>query len=376
MLQMCVEAAHETNGTAAISTRRMAREDCGVRAIRTLKSTSCYMIGAAFRLLALTRPCAVRWTFVPSIAMHYVAWRALCAFLSLMVLLQCFLLFTADGGGYDGPRHHRGRPVSLNHDPLPTTWAWASDRDAHNPGLNRAQCDAAFPRLYFEIDRSVSLWRDRNHTITQNDTEISWRHDAAFKALIHDNQLRILEMRHTWENDGYRQRTLSVLSQLHRALLGAAASGESVPDAEFAVTVDDMSLVPSVENDTHTIWAFTRRLVDRDQDRLWIVPDFNFWSAPPFAGSYAEAQRKARAHDAVMVMDKLPQVVWRGVKWTNEYVRGSLLDVTQGKSWADVKEVDWENGTNILKIEDICRYMFVTHTVSALEAAISLRASD
>ncbi|KAK5136349.1 hypothetical protein LTR08_003475 [Meristemomyces frigidus] len=235
------------------------------------------------------------------------------------------------------------------------------ERDAINPGLNPEQCDVAFEDLYFEIERSVKLWEDRNHTITQEDTEISWRRDAAFRVLVHNNQVRVLETRHTWENEGYRLRTLAVLSQLHRALLGAAVLGQTSPTAEFAVTVDDQTLIPNPRNDNHTIWAFARRLVDGDQDRQWLIPDFNFWSSDPATGSFAEMRDIARTYDAY-VMDKMAQIVWRGVRWTNEYIRGSLLNVTKEKAWADVKEVDWDNQSTIMRMEDMCRFMFVTHT--------------
>lgn len=294
--------------------------------------------------------------------MHYLLWRAVCAFLLLVVLLQYLLLFS----GYNVPikaphRHHHTWPPLSEHDRTLKEWIFDAERDANNFGLTHRQCDAAFPELYYEIDRSVKLWQDRNYTITQEDTEISWRRDAALRVLVHKNQLRVLETRNTWGDEGYRIRTLDVLSQLHRALLGSAAAGEASPDAEFAVVVDDMTLIPNPQNDTHTVWAFTRRLIDGDQERQWLMPDFNFWSSPPVAGSFSEMQEKAKAHDAY-VMDKVPQLVWRGVKWTNERLRGSLLQATEGKAWADAKEIVWESNTNVMPMQDMCQYMFVTHT--------------
>ncbi|KAK5125421.1 hypothetical protein LTR85_000530 [Meristemomyces frigidus] len=294
-------------------------------------------------------------------AMHQHLWRALAAFLLLVVLLQYFLLFSTSDGAGEVPRrppHHLPSPIEHN---SAETWTFDHLRDADNPALNRAKCQAAFPELYYEIDRSVQYWRDRSHTITQEDTEISWRQDAALRVLVHGNQVRILETRHTWEGEGYRKRTRAVLGQIHRALLGAAAAGESAPTAEFAVTVDDQTLIPNAEDDTHTIWAFSRRLIDGDQERHWLIPDFNFWSSPPVAGAFHEMRDRARVYDA-HVVEKKQQVIWRGVKWTNEYVRGSLLNVTEGMPWADVEEVDWENKSTIMRVEDMCRYMFVAHT--------------
>ena len=113
--------------------------------------------------------------------------------------------------------------------------------------------------------------------------------------------------------------------------------------------------------DTHSICAFSRRLGDGDQDRLWLMPDCNFYASPPIGSSFFDMQQRAKKHDS-RIMDKIPKVVWRGVKWTNEFVRGHLLDVTRGKEWADVMEVDWGDKTNVMHMDDLCRYMFVVHT--------------
>lgn len=32
------------------------------------------------------------------------------------------------------------------------------------------------------------------------------------------------------------------------------------------------------------------------------------------------------------------------------------------KEWADVQEVDWENKTNFVRMDELCKYMFVVHT--------------
>lgn len=239
-------------------------------------------------------------------------------------------------------------------------WHFVTARDANNIALSSAQCDAAFPDLYFEIDRSVKLWTDRRHRISSQDTSIAWRRDAAFRLLIHDNWIRILETRDIM-NSAYRQRTLSVLHQLHKAVLGATIAGETLPTIEFAVTVDDMSLIPNAENDTHAIWAFTRRLIDTDQDRTWLIPDFNFWSGPGPDGGFYEVQRRAHRHNAFM-LDKIPKAVWRGVVWTNQALRDALVQITKGKAWADVAETVWETKTNLMSLEDLCQYAFVIHT--------------
>lgn len=177
-------------------------------------------------------------------------WKGACVFLLVVILLQFYLIVSQDGakgiphmaGFPSRPNPSSSRPLKQPHS---DQWSFDTERDARNIGLSQAQCDAAFPDLYYEIDRAVSVWQKREHTISQDDIEISWRKDAAFQVLIQDNQLRVLWTKNTWQNDGYRKRTLYVLSQLQRALHGAAAAGEAVPDVEFAVTVDDISLIPN-----------------------------------------------------------------------------------------------------------------------------------
>ena len=177
-------------------------------------------------------------------------WKGATAFLLVVAFFQFYLIVSRDGS----TPHMKGfppRPVPAPPQPVDQEqddkWLFDSKRDARNIGLGRAQCDAAFPDLYQEIDRAVGVWQKREHTILQEDIDITWRKDAAFQALIYDNQLRILKTKGTYGNDGYRKRTLFALSQINRALLGAAAAGEKVPDAEFAVTVDDISLIPGKE---------------------------------------------------------------------------------------------------------------------------------
>jgi hypothetical protein len=174
-------------------------------------------------------------------------WKAATAFLLVIVFFQFYLMISRD----DSIPHMNGfpaRPSPAAPKPVKQKnsdkWLFESERDARNIGLNTEQCNAAFPDLYLEIDRAVGVWQKREHTISQEDIDIKWRGDAVMQVLIYDNQLRILKTKGTYGNTGYRKRTMYVLSQINRALLGAAAAGEKVPDVEFAITVDDMSMIP------------------------------------------------------------------------------------------------------------------------------------
>lgn len=285
-------------------------------------------------------------------------WRALSVFLLLIIFLQFYLILSHR----DIPFRASVQPprvISAPKRPSPGEWTFEGERDANNPALTAEQCDAAFPDLYYEIDRSVQWWKERKHTITSDDIDISWRRDAAMRVLVYDNQIRVIQARNTWQPKGYFKRAVPVLSQLHRALLGASAAGETLPTIEFAVTVDDMSLIPGGPDDTHTIWAFTRNIHDRAHDKEWLIPDFNFWANQ--GASFRDMELRAAAHDAPFA-EKIPQAVWRGVRWTNEAVRGNLLAKSEGKDWADIKEMEWTNKTDFMRMEDFCRYAFVVHT--------------
>jgi hypothetical protein len=113
---------------------------------------------------------------------------------------------------------------------------------------------------------------------------------------------------------------------------------------------------------THTIAAFTRRFDSAKQESVWLIPDFNFFTSPLEGGSWQQMQRRAASYDSKMA-DKIQKVFWRGVTWTNEELRGSLLQSAENKDWADVEVVDWKERTpNMMEMDDFCRYMFLVHT--------------
>lgn len=191
-------------------------------------------------------------------------WKGACAFLFVVVLFQFYLIASETRiphvPGVSPARPSKNEhestapPPSLPPDYVPPSkdtsskaeesWTYDPQRDHLNIGLTPAQCDSAFPDLYFEIERAAKVWKDREHTIQPDDISIDWRSDAAFQAMVYDNQLRILQTKKTWQQNGYKRRALYVLAQLNRALLGAAAAGEKLPNIEFSVVVDDMSLIP------------------------------------------------------------------------------------------------------------------------------------
>ena len=97
------------------------------------------------------------------------------------------------------------------------------------------------------------------------------------------------------------------------------------------------------------------------------MPDFGFYSWPePKIGAYHEVQRNAIAMDQrVSWKKKIQKAVWRGAILGLE-IRRTLLEVTKGKDWADVKTLDWGNQESFeqdrLSMDDHCKYKYVIHT--------------
>jgi hypothetical protein len=75
-------------------------------------------------------------------------------------------------------------------DLLPPDWTFDTQRDERNFGLNDAQCDAAFPDYYKEVDRAVAYFKQQGN-ITEDRVDISWRLDEIVRVMIHDRQVNL-----------------------------------------------------------------------------------------------------------------------------------------------------------------------------------------
>lgn len=163
-------------------------------------------------------------------------------------------------------------------------------------------------------------------------------------------------------------RALATLHSLHRAL-AAATDRHDLPNVEFQFTTEDYA------EGSQPIWAYSKRETD---DFAWLMPDFGYWSWPEVkAGSYQKVRQQIAAVDDGAVIDgkhyagikfedKKRELIWRGNVITAPDIRGKFVEVTEGKKWADVKALDWGNKedikSNLLPLEDHCKYMFVAHT--------------
>ena len=156
-------------------------------------------------------------------------------------------------------------------------------------------------------------------------------------------------------------RELATLHSLHRALV---TSPSRLPNIEFTFISDDKN-APSAS------WSYARRA---EEKVVWLLPDYGFWSWPePKVGSYMEVQRKAREMedgsprtDGAYTWDrKRDQLLWRGAIMQLP-LREDFINKTRGKSWADVKAIEWHNdesmSTDLKSMDEHCQYKFLAHT--------------
>jgi hypothetical protein len=101
---------------------------------------------------------------------------------------------------------------------------------------------------------------------------------------------------------------------------------------------------------------------------MWVMPDFGYWSWPlDLVGEYQQIRSDMQSSE-IDWEKKIPKALWRGAVKTNKEVRGALMSVTRGKSWADVDEVTWKSRIDVtaesaaLPIRDHCKYQFLIHT--------------
>jgi len=153
---------------------------------------------------------------------------------------------------------------------------------------------------------------------------------------------------------------VATLHSLHRALV---TSPSRLPNIEFTFISDD-------KNAPHASWSYARRA---DETIVWLLPDFGFWSWPePGVGSYLEVQRKARemedgspANTAYTWERKKEKLLWRGATMQLP-LREDFIAKTKGKSWADVRAIEWHNDDSMSKdlksMDEHCQFKFLAHT--------------
>ena len=215
--------------------------------------------------------------------------------------------------------------------------------------MTQSHCQQSFPFLFRDLDRQVRKYRSTRNKIRLDTLSKVWEMETIVQAMIYDQQLYVISAATSDES-------FAVLSQIHRALLTAP---EPVPNIEFAFSVDDQP-PPSLP-----IWASTRAV---DDHASWLIPDLEYFSWPETgAGSFHEVRRKVQDVDqTVHWRDKSSKVHWRGA--TLELPsREDLVNVTSGRTWADVKEVEkyrqgWGPVRGMLSVGEHCKAKYLAHT--------------
>ncbi|KAJ5661706.1 CAZyme family GT90, partial [Penicillium maclennaniae] len=235
----------------------------------------------------------------------------------------------------------RGKP----HGKYQFDGVWNYERDRDNLLLTQGQCDQAFPDLFAEIDRASEA-RSLN-PITIKELDSITPRNGYIRAMIYDQQVK----------GSIWSREIATLAAINRALV---SSPEPLPNIEFAFNTDDRI-------DEVALWGYARRSED---DLIWLIPDFGYWSWPEIkAGSTKEVLLKvesAEKQDGVDWSSKAKQLLWRGVARMGPEIRDKLLEVTSGKSWANVKELGWGDPASMKNdyktMPQHCEYQYVAQT--------------
>ncbi len=175
------------------------------------------------------------------------------------------------------------------------------------------------------------------------------------KAMIFQGRLFVIS--DEGMTDYYGTRLFATLESIHRALVSFPDRAQ-LPNCEFIISWGDKPAHGA------PVWGYTKKDTPDFYD-TWLMPDFGFFSWPePKTGTYTEIRRAMEKVDAdVPFENKVPKLVWRGASLNED--RGTLIERTRGREWADVRSIDWQDPKDLednhVALADHCRYMFVAH---------------
>ncbi|KAB8225585.1 glycosyl transferase family 90-domain-containing protein [Aspergillus novoparasiticus] len=233
-------------------------------------------------------------------------------------------------------------------------WEFNSDRDSNNEGLSTPQCTAAFPGLYEDVFRAESFWRSQGALATEDLDRIPLGFGMV-RAFISRGELYVVAARAKQED--HRRKIVAALSSIHRALV-ADSDRATRRDIEFVFSVEDK--VEDVTSSDNPVWVLARSAAEQG---VWLMPDFGFWAwdnPRNSIGPFDQVVERVKRAD-IPWSQKTPQLVWRGKPSFAPKLRRALMDAARDKPWGDVKQVNWFERTNIMSMEDHCRYMFIAH---------------
>lgn len=234
-------------------------------------------------------------------------------------------------------------------------WTFQYGRDDKNEGLDRSQCQVAFPGLFEDVSRATNYWRDRGG-ITFDDLDAIHLEYGMARAFIHKGELYVVAARAKGED--HRRKIVATLGSIHRALV-ASPDRASHPDFEFVFSIEDR-VDDVMNNPNHPVWVLARKPTE---EAVWLMPDFGFWAWDNLyntIGPYDQVVDRIKRSD-IPWSRKKKQLVWRGKPSFAPKLRRALMDASRGKPWNDVRSIDWYRKTNVIKMEDHCHYMFIAH---------------
>jgi hypothetical protein len=240
------------------------------------------------------------------------------------------------------------------------SWKFQYPRDARNEALDQTQCQAAFQGLFEDIARGERYWRAHDGGLVTEDLDDITIEPGMVRAFISQGHLHVVTARAKGED--HRRKILGVLSSIHRAL-AADRDRASRRDIEFVFSVEDK--VEDVTNAHHPVWVFARTPTE---EGVWLMPDFSFWAwdnPQNYIGPFDQVVDRIKRMD-VPWDEKRPQLVWRGKPSFAPKLRRALIEAARDKPWGDVKQIDWDTGSNVLRMEDHCQYMFIAHVEGEL----------
>ncbi|KAL8286316.1 hypothetical protein RQP46_004804 [Phenoliferia psychrophenolica] len=154
------------------------------------------------------------------------------------------------------------------------------------------------------------------------------------KVAIIDNRVYIKRF-HT----GGKSRNQAVLASLYEAV---STSPEPIKDVEF--------------------WFRWGSTISRNKgvgERMWLLPDFGFWSWPePRVNGWSDYRRRAMSVDSRMPWHlKFDKLFWRGNLLSD--FRKELYELAKGFEWNDVKALKWRTLEGRIEMEDHCKHRYL-----------------
>ncbi|KAL4904461.1 hypothetical protein BDW74DRAFT_31104 [Aspergillus multicolor] len=236
-------------------------------------------------------------------------------------------------------------------------WQFEYPRDAQNVALTQGQCAAGFPGLFEDVARGTAYWRTQGG-LSSDELDAIPIHHGMGRAKIARGELYVISVRARGKD--HRRKILAALSAMHRALIGDPERSTR-PDIEFVFSIEDK--LAEVTDSMNPVWTLARTA---SEEAAWLMPDFGYWAWDHLhttIGPYDQVVEQAAIYDDLPWEEKQQQLVWRGKPSFAPKLRRALMDATRDRPWADVQAVDWhhQKQSNVLKMEDHCRYIFIAH---------------